>query len=169
MKKKNFIKVVIIIVLLILVDQGIKLYVGINKTNFELIHGFLSINYVENTGSAFGIGSGSLLTIIISNFIVLGIVIKFLVTQFERIDKLTRAVLYIVLAGGFSNLFDRIIRGFVVDYIDINAFLKFPVFNLADIYIVLGWIMLIFLTIKCAFRKEQKNERKNCDTRCTDR
>jgi len=166
---KNIIKVIIIILLLILVDQGIKLYVGISKANFELIHGFLSINYIENTGSAFGIGSGSLPTIIVSNLIVLVIVIKFLISQFERIDKLTRAVLYIVLAGGFSNLLDRIIRGFVVDYIDINAFFKFPVFNLADTYIVLGWLMLVILTAKCAFRKEQKNEGKNYDTRCTNR
>ena len=47
-----------------------------------------------------------------------------------------------VLAGGFSNLIDRIFKGFVVDFIDVSELINFPNFNLADIFIVLGWILL---------------------------
>ena len=47
-----------------------------------------------------------------------------------------------VLAGGFGNLIDRIFRGFVVDFIDVSELINFPNFNFADIFIVLGWILL---------------------------
>lgn len=154
---KKVIKIIGLILMLIILDQGIKIYMNINKPMLELIHGFLCFNYVENTGSAFGLGSGNTLTIIVSNFIVLGIVIKFMVNQFERIDSLTRTMLCMVLAGGVSNLLDRIIRGFVVDYI---AVANFPVFNLADVYIVLGWIILVLLTIKYTFKMQKENCKK---------
>lgn len=154
---KKVIKIIGLILMLIILDQGIKIYMNINKPMLELIHGFLCFNYVENTGSAFGLGSGNTITIIVSNFIVLGIVIKFMVNQFERIDTLTRTMLCMVLAGGVSNLLDRIIRGFVVDYI---AVANFPVFNLADVYIVLGWIILVFLTIKYTFKMQKENCKK---------
>lgn len=154
---KKVIKIIGLILMLIILDQGIKIYMNINKPMLDLIHGFLCFNYVENTGSAFGLGSGNTLTIIVSNFIVLGIVIKFMVNQFERIDRLTRIMLCMVLAGGISNLLDRIIRGFVVDYI---AVVNFPVFNLADVYIVLGWIILVLLTIKYTFKMQKENCKK---------
>ena len=44
----------------------------------------------------------------------------------------------LILAGGIGNVIDRIFRGFVVDYIDITGIINFPIFNLADILIVLG-------------------------------
>lgn len=159
--KKKVIKIISLILMLIILDQSIKIYMNINKPVLELIHGFLCLNYVENTGFAFGLGSGNTITIIVSNFIVLGIVIKFMINQFERIDTLTRIMLCMVLAGGISNLADRIIRGFVVDYIVV---VNFPVFNLADVYIVIGWIILVFLTIKYAVKMQKENCKKGAKT-----
>lgn len=156
-KKQDIIKVVGLILGLLIIDQLVKIYIVIAKPSQEIIPGVLSVAYVENTGGAFGFGSNSIITIIVSNFIVLGIVIKFLVSQFDRIDKLTKTMLCMVLAGGISNLLDRLVRGFVVDYIDIRSLFSFPVFNIADIYLVLGWLMLVFLTIKYAL-KSQKNK-----------
>ena len=48
-----------------------------------------------------------------------------------------------VISGGLSNLIDRIFRGHVVDYIDINQIFNYPVFNIADICVVIGAILLI--------------------------
>ena len=138
--KKDVAKVLIIILILFFIDQAIKIYIGITKPTLEIIHDLFSIKYVENNGSAFGIGGENLLTIIVSNFIVLGIAIKFMITQFERIDECTKIMLCMVLAGGVSNLLDRIVRGYVIDYISVSSF---PVFNLADIAITTGAGLLL--------------------------
>ena len=58
----------------------------------------------------------------------------------------------IILAGGFGNFIDRIFRGHVVDFIDITEIINFPKFNLADIYIVCGWIVLAFIFAKNTVR-----------------
>lgn len=118
--------------------------------------GIISITYAQNTGGAFSIGQGSLITVVLVNFIVLGIIIRFFILQFQKMDKITKVILCLVLAGGISNLIDRLVRGFVVDYIDINSWLSFPIFNLADIYVVIGWTMLILITIHYTIKETKR-------------
>jgi len=48
----------------------------------------------------------------------------------------------LILAGGIGNLFDRVFRGFVVDYIDFTPLIKYPIFNLADVCVVVGCIIV---------------------------
>lgn len=48
-----------------------------------------------------------------------------------------------VISGGISNLIDRIFRGHVVDYIDISEIINYPIFNIADISVVIGVILII--------------------------
>lgn len=120
----------------------------------------LQINYVQNTGGAFGIGQGKTIQVVIINTIILGIIIRFLIMQFNKMDKITKIVLGFILAGGISNLLDRIVRGFVVDYIDISQIFSFPIFNLADAYVVIGWLALVLITIKRTF-KEIKEAKSN--------
>ena len=61
-------------------------------------------------------------------------------------EKKTVMSLILILAGGFSNLIDRIFRGYVVDFIDVNEIINFPMFNLADILIFTGCALFaIFL------------------------
>lgn len=115
------------------------------------------MTYVQNTGAAFSLGQGNGIQFIIINAIVLGIMIRFLILQFEKMDSVTKVMLCLILAGGISNLLDRLIRGFVVDYIDIRQLFSFPIFNIADIYVVIGWVMLVALTIRYTI-KEVKNK-----------
>ena len=83
---------------------------------------------------------------------------KYLKFTSTCIDNITNIVLTFILAGGIGNFVDRIFKGHVVDFIDITEFLNFPKFNLADIYIVCGWIMLAFIFAKntVKIRKEIK-------------
>lgn len=146
-------KIVLIIgTILLLLDQIIKCIV-INN-NFVLIPGFLNLTYTENTGIAFGLNENNVILIILVNIVILGIIIKFLKENMDKIDMLEFISLILVLVGGVGNLIDRIFRGHVIDFININLF-NFPVFNMADTYITVGAIILLIVIIKQFFIKNE--------------
>ena len=127
MKKRHWIVGIIIIIL----DQLVKILV-INK-NIVVIPNFLKITYTENFGAAFGMGT-KYIVIAFSIIIIIGIVV-FMKMQKNRIKNYWPYVL--ILSGAIGNLIDRVFRGYVIDFIDINIF-NFPSFNIADICIVVG-------------------------------
>lgn len=143
-----------LVILLILLDQAIKLVIIINNPNKTIIQNFIEIKLTENTGGAFGVGQNSTFSYIVTNVIVLGIIIKFMTNGNKLIDMKTKIVLSLVLAGGISNLLDRIIRGFVVEFINIK---NIPVFNLADLYITISWIGFVVIFTIFTF-KEKRNK-----------
>ena len=144
--KKKFLN----IILIILIDQIIKNQIII-KGNSELIENIISFTYTENTGGAFSIGEGHVNVLIIVNILVIGVIIALAYAN-KQWDFFT----CLILAGGISNLLDRITRGFVVDYIDITKIIKFPIFNLADIFIVVG---TIFFIIQIILKERGKSEK----------
>ena len=148
-KNLNISVIVMIVILLIILDQASKFYVleTVGKEIKNIIPNVLNFSYVENRGGAFGIGQNSTMMFVLVNIIILGIIIRFMILQKERIDKKTQITLSTILAGGISNLIDRIFRGFVLDFIDLSPLISFPVFNIADSLIVLGWIALAMITI----------------------
>ena len=149
MSKRKAITIGIIILLLIILFDQVTKMILINQ-NITIIPNFLSFNYTQNTGVAFNIGTNNIITIIIINVIMIGLIIKFIKNNDLDIGVLLS--IFIVLAGGISNLIDRLFRGFVIDFIDVNIF-NFPNFNIADICIVLGIIFLIFIMIKSTIKK----------------
>ncbi len=171
MKKeyKRYIILVITIIILVILQQCIKMYIVENykdKGSTSLIEDMVNITYVENTGGAWGIAQGDIATFVIANILVIGIIIRFIITQKDRIGTLTLIALILILSGGISNFIDRIIRGYVVDYIDITPLFEFPVFNLDDVIIIIGWILFVALisisTIKLRNEKvEVKIEENN--------
>ena len=147
-------KIVLIIGgILLLLDQIIK-FIAINN-NFVVIPGFLSLTYTENTGMAFGLNENNVILVILINIVILGIIIKFLKENIDKIDMVVFISLILVLTGGFGNLIDRIFRGHVIDFIDVNLF-DFPVFNIADIYIIVGAIILVIAIVKQFFIKNEE-------------
>lgn len=118
-----------------------------------LIKGVLELKYLENRGMAFGMFQGK-----IPLFVILCLV--FFLTAiyaFVRIPK-TRYYLplmligYMLLAGAMGNFIDRVFRGFVVDFIYFSL-IDFPIFNLADIYVVVSGILLVLFV--CFKYKEE--------------
>ena len=147
-------KIVLIIGgILLLLDQIIK-FIVINN-NFTVIPGFLSLTYTENTGMAFGLNQNNVILVILINIVILGIIIKFLKENIDKIDMVVFISLILILTGGFGNLIDRIFRGHVIDFIDVNLF-DFPVFNIADIYIIVGAIILVISIVKQFFIKDEE-------------
>lgn len=158
-KNKKLICAIIVSVILLIIDQVIKWIAIASNINLVLIPNVLELNIVQNTGGAFGIGQGNIGTFIITNIIVLGIIIRFICIQKDMMDKQTMYILFIILAGGFGNVIDRLFRGYVVDFINIFPAINFPRFNLADMYITLGWVALAFVFAKFTY-KEIKQSKK---------
>lgn len=136
MKLKHY----IIGIVIVIIDQLSKMLI-INK-KIPVIPNFLKFNYTQNTGGAFGIGRINFI-LIISVLIIIGIIV-FLIKENKRITNYIPFVL--LLSGSIGNLIDRFFRGYVIDFIDINI-LDFPNFNIADISIVSGVIVLLYIIL----------------------
>ena len=154
MKKK--IMLAITSLAIILLDQLSKLLI-IDKS-INLIPNILSFTYTQNTGVAFGLIDNNLIFVILFNIVILGIIIKFLKENNENIDFVVLVSLILILSGGVGNLMDRLLRGYVVDFIKLE-FINFPVFNLADISVTVGVLILIIVIIKQMIIN--KNETRN--------
>lgn len=155
-KNKNIIYGVIIIIVLLAIDQIAKQIVTINNINITVLPNILELKSIYNMGGAFGVAQGNIAMFIVTNLVVLGLIIRFICLQKDFMDKSTLYILCAILAGGFGNLIDRITRGYVVDFINVFPKLNLPIFNLADIYITLGWIFLAFIFARYTY-KEIKN------------
>lgn len=147
-KKINFLMIITIIA--ILLDQLIKIIIKskIFNSSIILIPHVLNLTYVQNTGAAFGIGSDSTSMFVAVNVVIIGLITYFIFSKKEELSKLILIALHLVLAGGIGNLIDRIARGFVIDYIDISPLIKYPVFNLADIFVVVGCLIVVISLVK---------------------
>ena len=111
-------------------------------TSIPIIKGFLHVTYVQNTGAAFGILPNQRMSLILIGIIVCTVIV-YLFNKTRKPDILLRLGYSAILGGSLSNLLDRIIHGYVIDYIDFRVF---PVFNFGDIAINLG-VLLVFLGI----------------------
>ena len=142
---KKLFCILTIIILVILIDQIFKLLIinNLYGSSMQLIRGILNLTYVENTGVAFGIGKNSKLILILVNIVIIGTLISYVYLKKDKMNKIKLDAILVIIGGGASNLIDRIFRGFVIDYIDINPLFKYPVFNIADICIVLGVILIV--------------------------
>ena len=113
-----------------------------------VINNFFNITLLANTGGAFSIMNKYTILLIILTFIIIyGLYYCFI--KNKNITK-PQSIIYGILFGGIiGNLLDRIIRGYVVDYLDFKIFnYNYPVFNLADICIVLSIILIVILMYK---------------------
>ena len=134
-----------IVALLILVaDQALKYWVGVHIEldvgEKDLIPGILHLTRVHNTGAAFSFLEGARWLFVILCLAFVAGVIVLLVTGFIR-GRAARWMAVLVGAGGLGNCIDRIVSGYVVDMFEFSFTIfgwRFPVFNVADIFITLG-------------------------------
>ena len=147
---KHFFSLICIYLLLIIFDQSTKIYVAKVMLNnrFENIgiFPFLNITFVRNTGISFGLFSnGGLLNRYFFTIFALIVGLALLIIAFLNNDRIARFSLLFISAGAIGNAIDRIYFGGVIDFIDFFLYnLHWPAFNLADIFITLGVILLLF-------------------------
>lgn len=122
----------------IIVDHTLQL-----GDSYSIIENFFYFTYTHNYGAAWGIFQGKLnLFFIVAIISTIGIIYFFI--QSQPYQKLTRFGLVLVFSGMIGNLIDRIVLGYVRDFIDFIIFgYNFPIFNVADIAITIGVILII--------------------------
>ena len=105
-----------------------------------------SLDYIKNYGAAFNLFSGSRIFLSFVSIIISLLLIFFIINKknFSKIDLLSYSF---ILGGTLGNGIDRISKGYVIDFINLT-FIDFPVFNLADISINIGLLLIIFSLIK---------------------
>lgn len=115
--------------------------------SIEVIPGFFSISLIRNYGAAFGILPDWAPLIIIVSFVVIFAIIKLRRSR-ER-SRLLAVALGLLLGGAIGNLIDRLFFGFVTDFLDFYVIrnadrVSWPTFNIADVAITLGAVLLLY-------------------------
>lgn len=116
----------------------------------NIIPGFLNFSHVHNRGAIFGFfnqGGNPLVYLILTlaSLTALGLVVYYFV-KVPLAERLLKATLSLVLAGALGNLVDRLLRGYVIDFIDIYiGKYHWPSFNVADSCISIGAVFLIYI------------------------
>lgn len=149
MKNKKNIYLIGFIVLLI--DQLVKLIIkNVLSLNQEVIviKNFFSIHYLQNEGAAFSIFQNKTLFLILTALICLVILIIYIQKE-NNLNKISTISLGLLLAGISGNLIDRLIYKKVIDFLSFTIFnYDFAVFNIADIAITTGALLLLINCIK---------------------
>ena len=152
MKKKIIIFSCIFFVLDMLSKFTIDNFLGFNKS-IVIINNFFKLTKVYNYGASFSILTGYQTILIILAIIILGLL--FVYQNRFKINTRNTLAFSLLYAGIIGNLINRIFLGYVIDFFDFKIFnYNYPVFNLADIFIVIG----MFLMIYAIYKKEDENE-----------
>jgi len=149
--KKELKEVLLFSVILLIIDQIIKIYINssmiLNQT-IILIKNFLNITYVHNTGAAFSLFKDKTWLLIIIGIIVL-VGFSIYLYKLKDINDFDKYIYSLLYGGILGNLLDRVIYGYVIDYISLNIFgYYFPIFNFADMCIVIGVLLMFISTFK---------------------
>ena len=144
------IAIISIIIAIIVIDQISKI----------IIQKVGNINIEQNTYSISEEDPNSGMMYIVTNLIIIVIIIRFMLSQNQFIDKVLKVFLSFIIAGGISNLIDRIVRGYVLEWINISKIDWLPMFNIADVLVLVGWILVVgkftYFTAKELMRKAEK-------------
>ena len=134
-------------IIIILIDQFTK-YLIFNNYKTFINKDFLlfRLDFVKNYGAAFNIFSGSRIFLSFIS-IVFSILIIYLILRKNSSYSIELYSYSFILGGTIGNGIDRILNGFVIDFINLNM-LNFPVFNIADISINIGFIFLLYSIFK---------------------
>ena len=144
-------------IIFLVIDQAIKFYLSskmvVNQSTI-LVKNFLSITYVHNTGAAFSLFEGNTWLLIgIGVLAIIGLTLY--IGKLVHIGDFDMFTYSLLLGGVLGNLIDRIIHGYVVDYISLNLFgYHFPIFNFADMCIVVSVILIFVSALKGDLWKE---------------
>ena len=134
-------------IFIILIDQITK-YLILYNNKILVNKDFLlfKLDFVKNYGAAFNIFSGSRIFLSLIS-ITFSIILIYLILRKNSSNLLDLYTYSFILGGTLGNGIDRIVKGFVIDFINLNI-INFPVFNIADISINIGFILILYSIFK---------------------
>lgn len=143
----NRYKIYRIMCILLVIDQIIKIVIRYSINEYQeikVIKNFFSITYVQNTGAAFSIMKDATILLILLSIIFIIVLNNYIKKQESNFTKIDIISYGLIMGGVYGNLIDRIIHRKVTDYLSFNIFnYSFPIFNFADICIVIGAILIV--------------------------
>ncbi|NJX14488.1 signal peptidase II [Tamlana crocina] len=158
---KRSIFIIVVIVLTIAADQISKVLVRANVglrneispgERIPLIGDAFVLMHVENTGAFLGMGSElnetlRVLLLLVLPILVLGFVLRYIIKD-KSLDKWSLFAFSSIIGGGIANVYDRIVYGKVTDFlfIDLGGVFRTGIFNLADLSVTTGMIILVFVS-----------------------
>ncbi len=130
-----------VVALCIIADQALKLWTVANLALYEsmpLLPGIVELYYIRNTGGGFSILTGHTWLLALLTVGLMGVLAALLIKKVFT-HPLAMWTLTLIIGGGLGNLIDRVRLGYVVDMFNLT-FMNYPVFNIADIFVVCGAI-----------------------------
>lgn len=155
------IKMILLTLIFLLVDIVSKLIIDkymMIDGSIKLVNNFIYITYVRNTGAAWSIFASRTIFVVIISFIIISGLIMYLYKNSPK-NRLEKVAYALILGGALGNFFNRIVCGYVIDFIDVKIFkYDYPIFNFADTFIVIGVLLLIIYTWR--YSDEDSSRRK---------
>lgn len=133
----------VVMILALAIDQLTKYWASSSLAgkSVPVIQDVFHLTYLENTGAAFGMGQNNNWFFILMSFVILAVIIVLLL-KYKPKEPIARISAGLIISGAVGNLIDRLVRGFVVDFLDFRL-ISFPVFNFADCCIVIGAVLFM--------------------------
>ena len=125
--------------------------------HMDVLPGVFEFRYVQNEGMAFSLLEGKTWLFIVITILIVACLLGYLI-KYRAVESIwTRIAIASIIGGAIGNLIDRLLYGYVIDFIN-PTFMRFAVFNIADIFVTCGAILFIFaLLIFPQFHKKKEH------------
>ena len=158
--RNKFIVLAVLVVVILVLDLVTKYVIdGMfdEGTGVSAIPNLFNIIVVHNYGAAWGIFEGSQIMLIILTFVFLGVFVWYFVVEKKK-SWLLIITFSFLFAGCLGNLYDRIVFGYVRDFIQFAFWQTFPIFNFADVFLTFGVVMFVIYLLIPLFKKDKKEK-----------
>ena len=143
-------RAIVIVIILVAMDQATKLAAVsylLPVGSIPLVPGVFHLTYTTNTGAAFGLFQGGRWFFVALTLVVVGSIVYYYVKlPHTREYSWVRLTLILICGGALGNFIDRLLKGYVVDFLHV-ALIRFPIFNFADIFLVIGTLCLSIILL----------------------
>ena len=155
-------KVFIIAIIALIIDQLSKMIANMYLVDniILIIPNFFKLEYALNTGAAWSILNNRQVLLIIISIVLM--ILLFMFNKNFKVNKRNNIAFGLLFGGIWGNLIDRLFHGYVIDFLSFKVFnYDYPIFNIADICVVVGILLLIIAVIKGEDNENSSRKRSN--------